>query len=60
MSKAACRSKRAYESREEAEALSLPGTEIYLCPSCGNFHATSKRSGQKQRERQKRYGRNSR
>src|SRR5712664_4123656 len=57
MSKASCKDKRAYQSYEEAVALSLPGTNIYQCPLCRNFHSSSKQSNRKQREKQKRYGR---
>jgi hypothetical protein len=51
MSKPSCRDKRAYGSREEAEALAMPGTDIYLCPRCANYHATSKLTAAKNRKR---------
>ncbi len=57
MAKPSCKDKRSYNSHEEATALALPGTNIYLCPRCGKFHSTSKQSGAKSRERRKRYGR---
>lgn len=58
MSRAACKSKIAYFSREMAEALALPGTEIYLCSKCSNFHATSKSNGsRKNKERFEKYKR---
>jgi hypothetical protein len=59
MAKPSCKEKEkaAYHLREEAEALSLPGTDIYLCPRCGKFHSTSKQSSKKQNDRRRRYGR---
>lgn len=57
MNKAACKTKRSYDSAEEAMALSLPGTDIYFCPACGKFHSTSKQLSPKQKKRQKLYGR---
>ncbi len=52
MSKAPCRTKVSFDSPEEGAALSLPGTNIYRCPQCNKYHASSRGKSDKKKKRE--------